>query len=168
VTIEYAKAAVDDILVRITATNRGPEAAELHVAPTLWFRNTWAWDVGAKRPRLAAGARGAGYVTVDAEHPTLGARHLFCEGAPPLLFTENETNTARLFDVPNATPYVKDGIGLAIVGGHAGRGESLPGRHQDGAPLPCHGRPGRRGGAAPPAERSRARRGSLRRPPSTW
>jgi len=119
VTIEYAKAAVDDILVRITATNRGPEAAELHVAPTLWFRNTWAWDVGAKRPRLAAGARGAGYVRVDAEHPPLGARPLFCEGAPPLLFTENETNTARLFDVPNATPYVKDGIGLAIVGGHA-------------------------------------------------
>ena len=119
VTVEYAKAGVDDILVRITAVNRGPEAAELHMAPTLWFRNTWTWDLGAKRPRLAAGSRGPDHVTVDAEHPTLGARRLFCEGAPPLLFTENETNTARLFDTPNATPYVKDGIGLAIVGGHA-------------------------------------------------
>jgi len=118
VTVEYAKAAVDDILVRITAANRGPEAAELHVAPTLWFRNTWAWEVGAKRPRLAAGARGADHVTVDAEHPTLGARRLLCEGAPSLLFTENETNAARLFDTPNTTLYVKDGIGLAIVGGH--------------------------------------------------
>jgi hypothetical protein len=118
VTVEYAKAGVDDILVRITAANRGPEPAELHVAPTLWFRNTWAWDAGAKRPRLSRGTRGADHVTVDAEHPTLGSPRLFCEGAPRLLFTENETNTARLFDTPNVTPYVKDGIGLAIVGGY--------------------------------------------------
>jgi hypothetical protein len=118
VTVEYAKAGVDDILVRIAAANRGPEPAELHVAPTLWFRNTWAWDAGAKRPRLSRGTPGADHVTVDAEHPTLGSRRLFCEGAPRLLFTENETNTARLFDTPNVTPHVKDGIGLAIVGGY--------------------------------------------------
>jgi hypothetical protein len=118
VTVEYAKAGVDDILVRITAANRGPEPAELDMAPTLWFRNTWAWDAGAKRPRLSRGTPGADHVTVDAEHPTLGSRRLFCEGAPRLLFTENETNTARLFDTPNVTPHVKDGIGLAIVGGY--------------------------------------------------
>jgi hypothetical protein len=118
VTVEYAKAGVDDILVRIAAANRGPEPVELHVAPTLWFRNTWVWDAGAKRPRLSRGTPGADHVTVDAEHPTLGSRRLFCEGAPRLLFTENETNTARLFDTPNVTPHVKDGIGLAIVGGY--------------------------------------------------
>ncbi|HKZ08536.1 MAG TPA: glucosidase [Methylomirabilota bacterium] len=117
VTVEYAKADVDDILIRITAANRGPEPAELHVLPTLWFRNTWAWDAGAKRPRLSVGPHGAGHVTVQAEHPTLGARRLFAEGAPRLLFTENESNTARLFDAPTITPYVKDGIGEAIVAG---------------------------------------------------
>ena len=120
VQVEYAKAGAEDILVRVAATNRGPEVAALHVLPTLWFRNTWSWDVGAKRPRLSASARGDGYVTMDAEHPTLGARRLFCEGAPRLLFTENETNAERIFGTPNATPYVKDGIGEAIVGGRAG------------------------------------------------
>ncbi len=101
-------------------TNRGPEPAILHVLPTLWFRNTWSWAAGAKRPRLSASAPAEGHVTVDAEHATLGAWRLFCEGAPRLLFTENETNTERIFGVPNATPYVKDGIGEAVVGGRAG------------------------------------------------
>jgi hypothetical protein len=119
VTVEYAKAAVEDILIRVSVVNRGPEAAQLHLAPTLWFRNTWSWDAGGARPRLAAGLRGAEYVRVDAEHPTLGARAFFCEGAPRLLFTENETNAAQLFGSPTTTPYVKDGIGEAIVGGRA-------------------------------------------------
>jgi hypothetical protein len=119
VVVEYAKAGVDDVLVRVAVTNRGPEPATLHVLPTLWFRNTWSWEMGAKRPRLSAGARADGHATVDAEHPTLGARRLFCEGAPRLLFTENETNTARLFGVLNVTPYVKDGIGEAVVSGRA-------------------------------------------------
>jgi hypothetical protein len=117
VTVEYAKAGVDDILIRITATNRGSDPAELHILPTLWFRNTWSWDVGAKRPRLAAESARPGYRTVLAEHASLGTRRLYCEGAPALLFTENETNAERLFGAPNATPYVKDGIGRAVVNG---------------------------------------------------
>ncbi len=70
VTVEYAKAASDDILIRIAATNRGPEAAPLHLLPTLWFRNTWSWNPGAKRPRLAAEKAGA-VATVVAEHPEM-------------------------------------------------------------------------------------------------
>jgi hypothetical protein len=117
VAVEYAKADVEDILARIEVTNRGPEPAVLHVVPTLWFRNTWSWEVGAKRPRLSAAALTTGHAAVEVEHPTLGARRLFCEGTPRLLFTENETNTARLFGTPSVTPYVKDGIGEAIVRG---------------------------------------------------
>ncbi len=120
VEVEYAKADVEDILIRVAVTNRGPAPAPLHVLPTLWFRNTWSWDVAAKRPRLSAGARADGHVTVEIEHATLGARRLFCEGAPRLLFTENETNIERIFGAPNATPYVKDGIGEAVVAGRGG------------------------------------------------
>ncbi len=119
VTVEYAKAGVEDMLVRITATNRGPEAASLHLIPTLWFRNTWAWDAGAKRPRLARAASDGGHVAVEAEHATLGTRRLYCEGAPRLLFTENETNQRRVFGIPSAAPHVKDGVNDAVVGGRA-------------------------------------------------
>jgi mannosylglycerate hydrolase MGH1-like protein len=117
VMIEYAKAAPDDVLVRITATNRGPEAAELHLLPTLWYRNTWSWDTGGpERPTLSPGDDRR-HTVIAAEHPSLGARWLYCEGGPELLFTENDTNTARLFDVPTARPYVKDSIGDYVVGG---------------------------------------------------
>ena len=117
VMIEYAKAAPDDVLVRITATNRGPEAAELHLLPTLWYRNTWSWDRGGpERPTLSPGDDRR-HTVIAAEHPSLGARWLYCEGGPELLFTENDTNTARLFDVPTARPYVKDSIGDYVVGG---------------------------------------------------
>src|SRR3989441_2326660 len=117
VVVEYAKAAPDDVLVRITATNRGPEAAELHLLPTLWYRNTWSWDTGGpERPTLRAG-RDSRHAVIEAEHPSLGARWLYCEGGPDLLFTENDTNTARLFDVPNARPYVKDSINAYVVEG---------------------------------------------------
>jgi hypothetical protein len=119
VTVEYAKAAPEDILVRLTVENRGPEAATLHVLPTLWFRNTWSWEPGAKRPRLAAVPGPAGVAVVAAEHDELGPRWLHCEGRPALLFTENETNTRRLWDLPPAAPYVKDGIGEAVVRGRA-------------------------------------------------
>jgi hypothetical protein len=114
VTVEYAKAAVEDVLVRITVANRGPEPAELHLLPTLWFRNTWAWDPAAARPRLRAVE---GTAAIEAEHAQLGRRWLACEGDPMLLFTDNDTNAARLWGTPNAKPYVKDGINDYLVEG---------------------------------------------------
>jgi hypothetical protein len=119
VEVEYAKAGIDDILVRVTATNRGPEAAPLHVLPTLWFRNTWAWQAGAPRPRLRAEAIQSGWVSVRAEHVTLGTYHLYSEEAPDLLFTENETNRRRLFEAENAERFVKDAFHEYVVGGRA-------------------------------------------------
>src|SRR5580658_6275616 len=102
VFVEYAKNTAEDILIRITAHNRGPEAAELHLLPTLWFRNTWTWD-GGDRPRLWA----AGNNIVELEVKQYGKRLLYCDGTPCLLFTENDTNNERLYQAPNATPYVK-------------------------------------------------------------
>src|SRR5574341_1426669 len=119
VMVEYAKEAPDDILIRVTATNRGPAPAALHLLPTLWYRNTWAWDVGAERPSLRAGHGGDGHAVVEGEHPSLGWRWLYCEGAPQLLFTENDTNAERLWGAPNAGPYVKDGIDACGVEGRA-------------------------------------------------
>ncbi|HEX5690249.1 MAG TPA: hypothetical protein VFX76_09620, partial [Roseiflexaceae bacterium] len=116
VIVEYAKAGPDDILIRISAANRGPEAAELHLLPTLWFRNTWSWGQQHEhfgRPVL----RRADSSTVVAEHAQLGRYTLACDGAPQLLFTENETNIQRLYGVPNASAYVKDGINDAVVHG---------------------------------------------------
>jgi hypothetical protein len=120
VSVEYAKAGPDDILVRISATNRGTEAAELHIIPTLWFRNTWSWDgdldESSERPMLEK----AGQDEIVAAHPVIGGYRLACEGAPNLLFTENETNAERLFGTANATPYVKDSINDRIVGRREG------------------------------------------------
>jgi hypothetical protein len=113
VFVEYAKAEPEDILIQITVANRGPEAATLHLLPTLWFRNFWSWDDDAKRPVL----RQSGPGVITASHPELGERSLSCEGASALLFTENETNSERLFGTPNRTPYVKDGIGNCVVHG---------------------------------------------------
>ncbi len=112
VFVEYAKAGPDDILVRITAHNRGLERAPLHVLPTLWFRNTWSDPKGTPRPSMRA-AGGA----VAASHPELGEFVLHCDGAPTLLFTENETNGERLFGTANATPYVKDAFHAYVVDG---------------------------------------------------
>jgi hypothetical protein len=117
ILVEYAKATIDDILIRITASNRGPEAAELHLLPTLWFRNTWSWEPGQAPPRLHVGEPGHDYVVVVAEHPGLGPRWLFCAGTPALLFTENNSNRWRLYGVSNETLYVKDGINDYIVHG---------------------------------------------------
>ena len=117
VFVEYAKEAPEDVLIRITVCNRGPEAASLHVLPTLWFRNTWSWSEGAPRPMLKQVDGMAGASVVAASHAELGERFLYCEGEPRLLFTENETNNARLFGAPNRTPYVKDAINNAIVHG---------------------------------------------------
>jgi len=117
VFVEYAKNTPEDILIRITVLNRGPEPATLHVIPTLWFRNTWSWGGKADRPILRqAASTGAGGV-IAAMHPELGERFCYCEGATTLLFTENETNSERLVHVPNRTPYVKDGINNYIVHG---------------------------------------------------
>ncbi|MBK6008529.1 glucosidase [Ramlibacter ginsenosidimutans] len=115
VFVEYAKAAPQDLLMQVTVCNRGPDAADLHVLPTLWFRNTWSTDADTHRPLLRATGPGA----VFASHPALGTFTLECEGAPDLLFTENETNSERLFGTPNTTPYVKDGIHAYVVQGRA-------------------------------------------------
>jgi mannosylglycerate hydrolase MGH1-like protein len=126
VTVEYAKAEPEDIVIRIAATNRGPDPAPLHVLPTLWFRNTWAWGRDDRRPELRAARRSAasnerGSVPlIRATHHVLGEYWLACEGAPALWFTENETNFQRLWSVPNRTPYVKDGIHRAVVAGERG------------------------------------------------
>ena len=118
VVLDYAKAAADDLLIRITVTNRGPQAAPLHLLPTLWFRNTWSWGPERQetdaRPRLSAGKTKDAAVAVVAEHELLGRYVLACDrgpdGAPHLLFTENETNRKLLFGQPNLTTHVKDGI----------------------------------------------------------
>src|SRR5437773_7478372 len=116
VFVEYAKASPEDILVRITVENRGPEAATLHLLPTLWVRDVWAMRPDI-RPRLRQAAAGEGGAVVAAIDPGLGNRFLYAEGQTTLLFTENETNSARLVGVPNATPYVKDGINDYVVHG---------------------------------------------------
>jgi hypothetical protein len=119
VFVEYAKASPEDILIQITIYNRGPEAAEVHVLPTLWFRNQWSWQSQADRPRLRQGAGPPGMGVMQASDPELGERYLACAGDVPLLFTENETNTQRIFGVPNRSPYVKDSINNYIVHGQA-------------------------------------------------
>ena len=111
VFVEYAKASPEDTLIQLTIFNRGPEPATLHVLPALWYRNTWSWGGEVSRPVL----RRAGSDLIAASHPDLGERFFSCENAAALLFTENETNTERLFDTPNRTPYVKDGIDNYIV-----------------------------------------------------
>src|SRR5881396_3474650 len=120
VFVEYAKESPEDILVQITAFNRGPEKAELHLLPTLWFRNDWAsWIIGpGDKPILKQIKGPAGTSAMVAEHSILGTYYLYCEGGVPLLFTENETNNERLFpEHPNASPYVKDGINNYVLQG---------------------------------------------------
>jgi hypothetical protein len=119
VVIEYAKATSEDLLLRITVHNRGPEAAPLRVLPTLWFRNRWSWGYpGAVKPR-AWKAELPGTV-VEVSEPTYGSRYLACDGDPELLFTENETNTRRLFGDANGGRYVKDSINDYVVHGDGG------------------------------------------------
>jgi len=112
VFVEYAKGDVEDILIKITATNRGPERAALRVLPTIWFRNTWSWGDHDERPDMRQVAGG-----IELDHPSICKRWLYCEGAPELLFTENETNRQRLFEVENPSACVKDGINDYIVHG---------------------------------------------------
>jgi len=115
VFVEYAKAGPEDVLVRITVHNRGPEPASLRLLPTLWFRNTWSWGDEGPKPSLRQAAPGV----IAASHPELGEYRLCCEGEPELLFTENESNAARLWGRPNASPYVKDAFHSYVVEGRA-------------------------------------------------
>src|SRR4029450_8626612 len=115
----------DDILVKITAVNRGPDPAELHLLPTLWFRNDWsAWIAESNRstqkPNLSRMEATAGVSAVAVTHPALGELVLSCDGDVPLLFTENETNHERLFGTRNESAHVKDGINDCVVQGNQG------------------------------------------------
>ncbi len=114
VFVEYAKADIEDILVKITIANRGDADAEINVLPTVWFRNDWTWTGKS----AGCGMRSADSRSVEIEHPVLGNRRMFFDGSPELLFTENETNNERLFAGRNRTPYVKDGINEYIVNGN--------------------------------------------------
>ncbi len=114
VFLEYAKEGPDDILIRITVHNRGPETARLHLLPTLWFRNTWSWKEGEARPELSASDG-----SIVANHAELGTYMLSCDGDPELLFTENESNQQRLWGQPNSSPWVKDAFHQYVIQGDA-------------------------------------------------
>ena len=117
VFVEYAKAAPADILIRISVANRGPEEAELHLLPTLWFRNTWTWWPDQPKPALQAVPANGSAGIIAASHASLGDYFFHCEGDPPLLFTENDTNNERIFGTPNPAPYVKDAFNNYLVAG---------------------------------------------------
>jgi hypothetical protein len=117
VEVEYAKAGPEDIVIRITATNRGPDPAPLHLVPTLWYRNTWSWGRGGERPSIAIEAAQRQHLTLLASHARMGDFRLAIEGDVEPLFTDNETNAQRLFGVPNAGSYVKDAFHAAIIDG---------------------------------------------------
>jgi hypothetical protein len=123
VVVEYAKASAEDMRVKISVTNRGPEAATLHVLPTLWFRNTWMWSDAGSKPELK-GQKGGGFsaITTHLTDPvfqeSLADYTLYCEGDEPLLFTENESNNAKLFGTSNASAYVKDAFHEYVVHGN--------------------------------------------------
>src|SRR3984957_14812436 len=117
VFVEYAKGSPEDILVQITVWNRGPEAATLHVLPTLWFRNEWSSSTESGRPELRQTTSSRAANVIEAAQEQLGTRYLSCDGQPTLLFTENETNTQRIFGVSNRSPYVKDSINDYIIHG---------------------------------------------------
>jgi len=119
VFVEYAKAAPDDILIRITATNRGPDEAPLHLLPTLWFKNVWSWypdAMGLVKPQISVGSDPSATV-LKTTHRSLPSYSLYCDTPHELLFTENDTNTERIFGRPNAQPYVKDAFDNFLVHG---------------------------------------------------
>ncbi|MFZ0294286.1 MAG: glucosidase [Candidatus Sulfotelmatobacter sp.] len=113
VFVEYAKGDPEDILIRVTIHNRGPELAELHLLPTLWFRNTWSWGDDATKPAMRQVEKGA----VLASHAQLGDRTFDCDGNPELLFTDNESNASRLWGRPNPSQYVKDAFHEYVISG---------------------------------------------------
>jgi hypothetical protein len=114
VEVEYAKADPEDILIAIHVANRGPEAAHLDLLPTIWFRNTWSWAPGAERPTMSAVGAGP-HACIAVVEPAYGRRWLHAADAPDLLFTENDTNTARLFGDPSAARYTKDAFHRFLI-----------------------------------------------------
>jgi hypothetical protein len=122
VFVEYAKGGAEDLEIKISVINRGPEAATLNLLPTLWFRNTWMWSVAGKKPVLQ-GTKKKGFSVISAHHTdplfqeSLPDYALCCEGDAPLLFTENESNNERLFGTKNVSPYVKDAFHTYLVQG---------------------------------------------------
>jgi hypothetical protein len=120
VFVEYAKGSPEDILIKISIHNRGPEPASVNVLPTLWFRNIWSWDAGVKKPVLQKMEGTKSHTILKVDHPELNDYIFCCEGNPALLFTENETNSERIFGTANRNPFVKDGINNYIVHGSKG------------------------------------------------
>ncbi len=117
IDVEYAKEGPQDLLVKITAHNRGPEAAEIYLLPTLWFRNTWSWGGNISKPALSLVNHPESSGIIKASHNELEEVYMYCEGMPVHLFTENETNTERVFGIPNQNPYVKDSINDFVIHG---------------------------------------------------
>ncbi|MGD1866607.1 MAG: glucosidase [Phormidesmis sp.] len=131
VQIEYAKASDEDVLIQISVTNRGPDAASMSLLPTLWFRNTWEWDTPSIKPSLKAGKYQDSIAVIESNHPELGQNWLYCQpqiyrsdsadssasNSTPLLFTENETNKERLYGGISRSPYVKDAFHRYVIDG---------------------------------------------------
>jgi hypothetical protein len=113
VFVEYAKDDVEDILIKITVVNRGDKVARINVLPTVWMRNDWVWDGSLPTCVMQV----AGHGVIDIECGTFGSRSIYFDGSSEMLFTENETNTQRLYGAENRSPYVKDGINDYIVEG---------------------------------------------------
>jgi Glycosyl hydrolase family 63 C-terminal domain len=114
VEIAYAKAGPEDLLIRVEVVNRGSQPAQLHLLPTLWFRNTWRWQESASIPSLRLDASDS----VRVEHPTLGTYQFVFDTEADVLFTDNETNSRRLWGVPNPAPFVKDAFHDYVIGEH--------------------------------------------------
>jgi len=119
VVVEYGKASPEDLLMRVTVHNRGPEEARLHVLPTLWFRHTWSWAGGTEQPVLHTDPGRPEITVVRAEHSQLGTRWLYAEQQVPVLMTGNETNNELVFNSPNDEPFVKDGVERAVIHGES-------------------------------------------------
>ena len=118
VSVEYAKNSATDILMQITVTNHGAETHDLHVLPTMWFRNTWAWQADSIKPSLKIYDMNAEFDTIESEHETLGKQWLYCQKNQGLLFTENETNNEKVFGIASNGTYFKDGINDYVVDGN--------------------------------------------------
>ena len=117
VFIEYAKASPEDLCIRVQVVNRGPDQAELTLLPTIWYRNTWSWGADIRRPRFKQGEATDQLSVIETQHDYYGLRRLLCEGQPTLLFTENETNSRRLYGDQDGARYVKDSFHDYVVQG---------------------------------------------------